>query len=452
MSTYTVAKGDTLFAIAAKFGMTVAELKTLNGLKDNSLKIGQVLKLKKTPAPAPTPAPPKPVPVPPTPSITMTYKVVKGDTLSAIAKRFGTTVDAIKTLNKLKTTALSIGQVLQVPVQPKPVPPAPVPPPPVPTPTPPVVVPGDYLGARRQFGLAIRQDVGFQRFELSVPLLDGRTVVARMRDNVTYSTFTKYPQGIVYGGQSAIHVPVEKVESVGLSKTQAAALEYVSSHEGKYDAINSYDGGIFSYGSVQFVGAAEHGGSLNRVLAGMKTYAPAKFAQVFQQVGIDSAAGVTTVLDESGRLLSGDEAWLYIQKTVPLYGAFIRAGFDPDLVLEQLRAANDLYVQPALNFRLNLTINGVKITVPRLRDILSSEGLLTALIAIAINRGTGSMGRMVGEILTTLATTHNLSTPEALRNLDERLFCQTIAETSTDARTRDRALGVLNAGLSFEKA
>lgn len=451
MSTYTVAKGDTLFAIAARFGMTVAELKTLNGLKDNNLKIGQVLKLKKTPAPAPTPAPPKPSPAPPSTSTTTTWKVVKGDTLSAIAKRFDTTVDAIKTLNKLKSTALSIGQVLQVPVKQKPTP-TPVPPTPVPTPPPPVVVPGDYLGARRQFGLTVRQDAGFQRFELSVSLLDGRTVVARMRDNVTYSTFTKYPQGIVYGGQSAIHIPVEKVESVGLTTKQAAALEYVSSHEGKYDAINSYDSGIFSFGSVQFVGATEHGGSLNRVLAGMKANAPARFAQVFQQVGIDSAGGVTTVLDETGRLLLGDEAWLYIQKTVPLYGAFIRAGFDPDLVLEQLRAANDLYVQPALNFRLNLTINGIKITVPRLRDILSSEGLLTALIAIAINRGTGSMGRMVGEIMTTLATTQNLTTPEALRNLDERLFCRTIAETSTDARTRDRALGVLNAGLSFEKA
>ncbi len=184
----------------------------------------------------------------------------------------------------------------------------------------------------------------------------------------------------------------------------------------------------------------------------MKANAPAKFARVFQQVGIDSAGGVTTVLDENGQKLSGDAAWLYIQKTVPLYGAFIRAGFDADLVLEQLRAANDLYVQPALNFKLNLTINGIKITVPRLRDVLSSEALLTALIAIAINRGTGGMSRIVAEAMAAVAAPLQLHTPEALRQIDERLVCQTIADTTTDARTRERALGVLNAGLSFEKA
>jgi len=458
MSTYTVVKGDTLSAIATKFGTTVADLKNLNGLKDNILKIGQVLKLKKTPAPAP----PKPVPAQPAPPAGASiYKVVKGDTLSGIAKRFGTTVEAIKTLSKLKTTVLSIGQVLQIPgtvkpAQPQPpttppvvTPPVVTPPPPV---TPPPAAPGDYMAARKQYGLVVRPDTDFRRFELSVPLPDGRTVVAKMRDNVKYSTFTKYPEGIVYGGQSTINIPIEKVVSVGLTSRQAAALEYVSSHEGKYDAINSYDGGIFSFGFIQFVGAVEHGGSLNRVLAGMKANAPARFAQVFQQVGIDSAAGNTTVLDESGRLLSGDEAWLYIQKTVPLYGAFIRAGFDPDLVLEQLRAANDLYVQSALNFRLNLTLNGVKITVPRLRDILSSEGLLTAVIAIAINRGTGTMGRFVGEIMTTIAAAKNITTPEALRELDERLICQTLADSSTDTRTRARAQGVLDAGLSFEKA
>lgn len=486
MTTYTVVRGDTLFAIATRFGTTVADLRSLNGLKDNNLRIGQVLRVpSRQPAqppapPAPPPTPPVPIPPPsappaatPPPAGSTTYRVVRGDTLSSIARRFGVTIEAIKTRNKLKSTALSIGQVLQIPVTAPaaPAPPTPVPPvAPLPTPPPPPVTPsqpptrpvwptppaatpapGDYLAARRQFNLVVRPDAGFQRFELTVPLLSGSTIVARMRDNVTYSAFLRYPEGIVYGGQSAIHLPVERVESVGLNHKQAAALEYVSSHEGKYDAINSYDGGIFSFGSIQFVGATAHGASLNRVLASMKTNAPLRFAQVFQQVGIDVANNTVTALDEAGRMLTGDDAWLYIQKTVPLYGAFIRAGFDPDLVLEQLRAANDLYVQPALNLRLNLNINGIPIVVPRLRDILTSEGLLTALIAIAINRGTGAMGRMVAEVLTLLATPMRLHTVEDLRALDERLICQTIANTSTDTRTRDRALGVLNAGLDFAK-
>jgi hypothetical protein len=184
----------------------------------------------------------------------------------------------------------------------------------------------------------------------------------------------------------------------------------------------------------------------------MKVNAPARFARVFQQVGIDTAGGITTVLDENGQKRSGDAAWLYIQKTLPLYGAFIQAGFDPDLVLEQLRAANDLYVQPALNFRLNLNINGIQIAVPRLRDILSSEALITAIIAIAINRGNGAMSRIVSDALVAVAAPQRLHTAEALRNIDERQVCLTIADTTTDGRTRDRAQGVLNAGLSFAKA
>jgi LysM repeat protein len=41
--TYVVKKGDTLYGIAATFGTTVAELKRVNGLKSNDLKIGQKL-------------------------------------------------------------------------------------------------------------------------------------------------------------------------------------------------------------------------------------------------------------------------------------------------------------------------------------------------------------------------------------------------------------------------
>ena len=41
--TYTVAQGDTLYSISRRFGLTVDDLKTLNNLPDNSLKIGQKL-------------------------------------------------------------------------------------------------------------------------------------------------------------------------------------------------------------------------------------------------------------------------------------------------------------------------------------------------------------------------------------------------------------------------
>ncbi len=45
MTTYVVKKGDTLYAIASQFGTTVAEIKRVNGLTSNNLKIGQKLKI-----------------------------------------------------------------------------------------------------------------------------------------------------------------------------------------------------------------------------------------------------------------------------------------------------------------------------------------------------------------------------------------------------------------------
>ena len=44
-----------------------------------------------------------------------TYKVVSGDTLYGIAKRFNTTVDALKSLNNLTSDVLRIGQILKIP-------------------------------------------------------------------------------------------------------------------------------------------------------------------------------------------------------------------------------------------------------------------------------------------------------------------------------------------------
>lgn len=101
---YTVTAGDSLWIIAAKFETTMNDIKAANNLATDMLYIGQVLKI-----------PPKAsVTTPPT--AYTTYKVVSGDSLYIIAKRFNTSITAIKTLNNITSEALYIGQLLRVPM------------------------------------------------------------------------------------------------------------------------------------------------------------------------------------------------------------------------------------------------------------------------------------------------------------------------------------------------
>lgn len=101
MQTYTVKKGDTLYGISNQFGVSVVDLKNLNGLKDNNLQIGQVLKITNNSGT--------------NPDSTINYTVKKGDSLYGIARVYKTTVQEIQKLNNLKSNTLSIGQVLKIP-------------------------------------------------------------------------------------------------------------------------------------------------------------------------------------------------------------------------------------------------------------------------------------------------------------------------------------------------
>lgn len=97
---YTVKKGDTLYSIATKNGLTVQELKDLNNLNSNNLTIGQSLLIKKNPKEN---------------TNVTTYTVKAGDTLYSIARRYDTTVNKLTTLNNLSSSNLSIGQIIKIP-------------------------------------------------------------------------------------------------------------------------------------------------------------------------------------------------------------------------------------------------------------------------------------------------------------------------------------------------
>jgi|GEM_PF-256586 len=113
--TYTVVAGDTLSAIAARNGTTVANLKSWNNLSSDLIFIGQNLKVGAGTTSPTTPPPTNMNNVTSTPANNQkTYTVVSGDTLSAIAARFSTSVSNLKSWNNLTSDLILIGQSLKV--------------------------------------------------------------------------------------------------------------------------------------------------------------------------------------------------------------------------------------------------------------------------------------------------------------------------------------------------
>lgn len=100
---YTVVKGDNLWNLAKKYNTTVANIKSENNLKSDLLKIGQKLKITPNTKEASIKNEYK------------TYKVVKGDNLWNLAKKYNTTVSKLKSINNLKSDLLKIGQTLKIP-------------------------------------------------------------------------------------------------------------------------------------------------------------------------------------------------------------------------------------------------------------------------------------------------------------------------------------------------
>jgi LysM repeat protein len=118
-TTYIVAKGDTLSQIARRYGITVAEVMTLNGIGNpDSIRIGQKLVL---PGNVDINKPVKPAvatpkkPAKELPAGANAYVVQPGDCLSVIASKAGVTTKALRDANNLKGDTIFVGQTLAIP-------------------------------------------------------------------------------------------------------------------------------------------------------------------------------------------------------------------------------------------------------------------------------------------------------------------------------------------------
>jgi LysM repeat protein len=114
---HIVQRGENLFRIALRHGVTYQAIAAANGIANpNHIYVGQRLVI-----------PSGESPPPPVPS-GQTYTVQRGDTLSAIALRFGVSVWALAQANSINNPALIyVGQVLRIPSGGNPAPPSPSP-------------------------------------------------------------------------------------------------------------------------------------------------------------------------------------------------------------------------------------------------------------------------------------------------------------------------------------
>ena len=100
---YVVARGDSLFGIARRFGVSLDQLQAWNDLTGSGIVAGQRLRLS---ADAPSSS---------IVNATQTHTVQRGDTAFGIAKRYGISLNALVRLNSLDSNfTLSVGQVLQI--------------------------------------------------------------------------------------------------------------------------------------------------------------------------------------------------------------------------------------------------------------------------------------------------------------------------------------------------
>ncbi|MCW1884436.1 LysM peptidoglycan-binding domain-containing protein [Luteolibacter flavescens] len=108
-TSHTVVRGDTLGGIARRYGVSTSAIKQANGMTSDTVVLGKTLSIPGSSGPVRSAA------TAPAAAGRKTHVVVRGDSLSKIAAKYGTTASAIKQANGMKSDTVVLGSKLRIP-------------------------------------------------------------------------------------------------------------------------------------------------------------------------------------------------------------------------------------------------------------------------------------------------------------------------------------------------
>jgi len=302
------------------------------------------------------------------------YLVQAGDTLSSIARRFGTNVDwrEIARINNITNPAsLQIGQRLLIPSS--------TTSPSAPTPEVAMVkntLQGVYppnkisvsfttvgsdliaklLNTGQQEPVAKTKNLGFYRFG-----------IFKLRD------FIAYGSGLL--------------QQLQMSQSEIDVMLVTAANEGSLDAVNTWDNQYLSFGIFQWtLGSAGQQGELPALLTNLKRRYPSEFQYYFGQFGVDATSldGITGWLSLNGiRLVSETDKNLMRQ---PIWALrFAIAGMDS--IVQSIQVLHGISRLDRFYFSPSQTLQGLTLS-----QILSSEFAVALLLDHHVNRPSHVIG------------------------------------------------------------
>lgn len=347
-ATYVVQPGDTLWRISRQFGTTVDSIVQANRIPNpNLIYVGQVLEIPGVGTPVPiTPVPtqvPGPTAVPTQPPAGTTYVVQPGDTLSRIAARYGTTVQAIAQANNIvNVNLIYVGQVLTIPGVPGP---GPTPPTNPATPAPPPTTGFELGGQTQTFAnkqamkdagmiwvkfqhkwaagdsadvlAASIQDAKNNGFKVLVSVTGQQTYPAP--NSIDFGAFTKFMGELAAQGPDAIEVWNEQNIDFEWPAGQIDPASYVNNMLAPaYQAIKAANpaiGVISGAPAPTGFDNTTNAWADNRYIAGMRAAGAANYADC---IGAHYNAGATSPSATTGHPGGSHYSW-YFRPTLDLY-------------------------------------------------------------------------------------------------------------------------------------